>query len=72
MAAKRDIDRIHEAREAIRKGWESEDWFFTTEQVEDICGLIRRHQWPDSQYGDAECNLWSIMCKALGEKPLEW
>lgn len=72
MPEKRDINRLHAAREAIRKGWNGEDWFFTLEQVEDICKLIRNHRWPDGQYGDAECVLWSVMCRELGEEPLTW
>lgn len=71
MAAKRNIERLQEAREEILRTNRT-DMLFTMEQVEDICHLIHEHRWPNGEYGDSECLLWSLMCRTLGEEPLSW
>lgn len=35
-------------------------------ELEDICSIIAHKKWPDGQFGDDECNAWSVICRELG------
>lgn len=39
---------------------------FSFEQVEDVLDLLVAEKWPDGNYGDDECVLWSIIREKLG------
>ncbi len=41
---------------------------FSFEQVEDVLDLIANEKWPDGDFGDDECILWSIIREKLGFK----
>ena len=47
-------------REAIKN-----DRVFSFEQIEDVLDLIANKKWPDGNYGDDECNLWSLIREKL-------
>ena len=34
---------------------------FTMDQIRDVCDLIKAKKWPDINYSDAECCLWSLL-----------
>lgn len=38
---------------------------FSFEQVEDVLDLIANKKWPDGNFGDDECILWSIIREKL-------
>jgi hypothetical protein len=38
---------------------------FSFEQIEDVLDLIAAEQWPNGDYGDDECNLWSLIRRKL-------
>ena len=47
-------------REALKPGH-----VFSFEQIEDVLDLIAHEKWPDGNYGDDECVLWSIIRNRL-------
>ena len=48
-------------REALKT-----DTVFSFEQIEDVLDLIADKKWPDGNYGDNECLLWSLIRNKLG------
>jgi hypothetical protein len=48
-------------REAIQTGR-----VFSFEQVEDVLDLIAEKKWPNGDYSDDECLLWSLIRTELG------
>lgn len=49
-----------------RKQAIAEGRVFSFEQVEDVLDLIADEKWPDGNYGDDECVLWSLIRDRLG------
>ncbi len=41
---------------------------FSFEQVEDVLDLIANKKWPDGNFGDDECILWSMIREKLDIK----
>lgn len=41
---------------------------FSFEQIEDVLDLIANEAWPDREFGDDECILWSMIREKLGIK----
>ena len=48
-----------------RRRAKENDHVFSFEQVEDILDLIANEKWPDANFGDDECNLWSMIRNKL-------
>lgn len=38
---------------------------FSFEQIEDVLDLIANEKWPNGDFGDDECNLWSLIRRKL-------
>ena len=47
-------------RDAIERGQ-----VFSFEQIEDVLDLIANEKWPDGNFGDDECVLWSLIREKL-------
>lgn len=41
------------------------DQVFSFEQIEDVLDLIANGKWPNGEFGDDECRLWSMIRKKL-------
>ena len=50
-------------RDAIKNGM-----VFSFEQIEDVLDLIANEKWPTGEFGDDECNLWSLIRDKLNIK----
>ena len=50
-------------REALKN-----DHVFSFEQIEDVLDLIANEKWPDGNFGDDECILWSLIRERLSIK----
>lgn len=48
-------------REALKTG----RGLFCFEQIEDILDLIANEKWPNGDFGDDECVLWSMIRRKL-------
>lgn len=35
------------------------------EEIDDVLELIRTKQYPDGNFSDVECNVWSLVCRKL-------
>lgn len=59
-------------RELHYKRVRQKDWHGALEpmislsELADICSLIAHKKWPDAQFGDDECNAWSVIRRELG------
>ena len=38
---------------------------FSKDEIEDVLDLIAAEKWPDMNFSDNECCLWSLICTAL-------
>ncbi len=56
------------ARLSAHKAQLEHDCVFTYEQIRDVLGLVKKHEWPDGTYGDNECELWSLIREVLGDQ----
>lgn len=41
------------------------DQVFYMEEIADVLELIATKQYPDGNFSDDECNLWSLICSKL-------
>lgn len=45
--------------------------FFSSEKVRELLAMACEDVWPDGHYGDAECEVWSIMREVLRKENLK-
>lgn len=61
------VERYYEDenRRSAHKSQKEHGQVFTYEQIHDICSLLKEGEWPDGNYGDDECVLWSLIREEL-------
>lgn len=60
---KRDVDYSYKRYRTDREKHDTRT--FTWAQVEDVLTLIENGKWPNGQFSDDECNLWSMITSKL-------